>query len=433
LATLEAHAAAGPLRGRLLPPGDKSISHRALILGALARGRSSVSGLLDSADVRATRAALAQLGAGFEEQGGCLLVNGLGVEGLRAPDAPLDMGNSGTAMRLLAGVLAAQAFDSTLIGDESLSSRPMRRIMLPLREMGADISGSEEGTAPLRIRGRPLHGITYRSPVASAQVKSCVLLAGLYAQGRTSVTEPALSRDHTERMLPLFGVEMPAPLTVVGGAVLEAADVRVPADISSAAFAMCAALLVPGSDLVLEDVGLNPTRTGLLRALEAMGADLGVDGDFGGFEPRGTVRVRHSGHLRAIELPEEWIPSMVDEIPVLMALAAKADGVTRIRGASELRVKESDRLAVMGDALRRCGVRVADYPDGVDIHGPAQLEDALVDSAGDHRCAMSMAVLALCAPRGIRIRGAGYIATSYPGFVADMNGLGADMRVGGER
>lgn len=427
---LDARHADGPLRGCLTPPGDKSISHRALIFSTLAQGRSSIRGLLQSADVMATRSALEQLGASFSAQGDRLLIDGLGVHGLRAPSGPLDVGNSGTAMRLLAGVLSAQAFASELSGDASLNARPMRRILQPLKMMGASIHGSGADTAPLKISGGPLCGIDYPSPVASAQVKSCVLLAGLYAEGQTRVTEPQTSRDHTERMLPLFGAEMPAPCTVTGGSDLIAADVSVPADISSAAFLIAAALMVPGSDVVLKNIGLNPTRDGFLRALKAMGADLEVTpAPLQGNEPAGSIRIRYSGRLTAIDLPAQWIPSMIDEIPALMVLAAVADGVTRIRGASELRVKESDRLAVMGKGLMQLGIPVSAFEDGVNITGVDAFRDGVLESAADHRCAMSFAVLALCAPTGLRIRNAEYIGTSYPGFVEDMNALGAEMEM----
>jgi 3-phosphoshikimate 1-carboxyvinyltransferase len=427
---LRACRATAPLRGRLQPPGDKSISHRALIFGALANGMTTVSGLLESDDVAATRLALAQMGAGFRETGGVLEIAGLGGEGLSAPATALDMGNSGTAMRLLAGVLAAQPFDSVLVGDASLSARPMRRIMTPLRAMGARIVGTEGDTAPLNISGSALQGIHYDSPVASAQVKSCVLLAGLYASGRTSVSEPGLSRDHSERMLRQFGAMTPDGSFVTGGTRLEACKVDVPADISSAAFLMAAACLVEGSDIELDQVGLNPTRDGLLRALKAMGADIEVAPDeHDRFEPAGSIRVRYAGRLRGIDLDQTWVPSMVDEIPVLMALAATAKGVTRIRGAAELRVKESDRLAVMGQGLRKMGVKVTEYPDGVDITGCRSLRDAVLESAGDHRCAMSFSVLGLLAPNVFQIRDATYIATSYPGFIDDMRALGAGLEM----
>ncbi len=422
---LEVRPIARPLNGNLLPPGDKSITHRALILSSLAQGESRLSGLLDAADTRATRAAMAQLGANFTATDDGFLVRGLGGR-LSAPESDLDMGNSGTAMRLLAGVLAGQSFNSTLVGDASLSSRPMRRIIKPLLAMGAHIEATPEGTAPLRIQGQALRGINYSSPVASAQVKSCVLLAGLYAGGRSHVDEPLLSRDHTERMLPVFGVELPQPCTVEGGSRLRGAHLRVPADPSSAAFAAAAVLMVPGSEVVLREVGLNETRTGFFRTLQAMGADIEIErhADFG-LEPVGTVRVRHGGVLRGVDVPEAWIPSMIDEIPVLMALAATAEGVTRVRGASELRVKESDRLAVMSEGLRALGVTVRDFPDGCDIDGAARLVSGTVDGHDDHRCAMSFALLGLLCPEGAQVVGADYIDTSYPGFLADMRRLGA--------
>jgi 3-phosphoshikimate 1-carboxyvinyltransferase len=425
--SLHVRAAGRALRGELAPPGDKSITHRALIFASLADGVSRLQGLLDAADTRATRNALEQLGARFEDTAAGVRVAGLGGRP-GEPEAELDMGNSGTAMRLLAGVLAGQGFDSTLVGDASLSRRPMRRIIRPLQQMGAVIECTPEGTAPLRIRGRALSGIRYRSPVASAQVKSCVLLAGLYAAGESCVREPRLSRDHTERMLPVFGVTLPRPCCVMGGSRLRAADLRVPADPSSAAFMAVAALLIEGSEVVLRDVGLNRTRTGFFRALEAMGADIEIapQADFGG-EPVGTVRVRHSPGLQGLDLPEEWIPSMIDEIPALMAVAARAEGVTRVRGAAELRVKESDRLAVMSCGLRAMGVEVRELPDGFDIAGPARLGHAVVDGKDDHRCAMSFAVLGLAAEGGATVRGADFIDTSYPGFAADLRALGAEL------
>lgn len=428
---LEVRCAAQALRGKLQPPGDKSISHRALILGALATGETEISGLLQSADVLATRDALLQLRVAINDDGPRVRVQGQGARGLAAPVEPLDLGNSGTAMRLLCGVLAAQPFDSELRGDASLSRRPMRRIIDPLRSMGADIQAAEQFTAPLAIRGRRLRGVDYSSPVASAQVKSCLLLAGLFAEGRTRVREMLPSRDHTERMLGQFGAPLDGEGWIHGGSILSAARVPVPADISSAAFPLAAALLVMESDILLRNVGLNPTRTGLLDALKAMGADLEVRETAGNpYEPAGDIRVRYNGRLQAASITAEQVPSMVDEIPVLMALAATAEGVTKIRGAAELRVKESDRLAVMGAALQSLGVRVELYPDGADIEGRASLGGAaLVDSAGDHRCAMSLAILALGLTSGLSIAGAEYIGTSYPGFVSDLRALGAAMKM----
>jgi 3-phosphoshikimate 1-carboxyvinyltransferase len=339
------------------------------------------------------------------------------------------MGNSGTAMRLLAGVLAGQPFDSVLVGDASLSQRPMRRIITPLEQMGARIESGSGGRAPLRIHGRALRGIEYASPVASAQVKSCVLLAGLYAAGRSCVTEPQLSRDHTERMLPAFGVVLPAPCCVDGGGRLVAANLQIPADPSSAAFLAAAALMVQGSEVILNEVGLNPTRTGFFRAIEAMGADIEIEPQADlGEEPVGTIRVRHRHGLRGLELPAAWVPSMIDEMPVLMALAAGARGVTRVRGAAELRVKESDRLAVMTRGLRAMGVEVTEYPDGFDIAGATRLRSAELDGHNDHRCAMSFALLGMLAPDGVAVNGAEYIETSYPGFVARTLGAAIEHR-----
>jgi 3-phosphoshikimate 1-carboxyvinyltransferase len=425
---LTVEPAPGGLRGVVTPPGDKSISHRALILSALAGGRSEIRGLLESEDTLATLRACVQLGASVERKGGRILVTGTAGALSPPPGGVLDMGNSGTAMRLLAGVLCGQGFDCVLSGDASLNSRPMRRVVVPLRQMGADITATQDGTAPLTIRAAgPLTGIDYESPVASAQIKSCVLLAGLFATGRTRVTEPRLSRDHTERMLPLYGVELPAPCAVDGGARLQATNFDVPADISSAVFALAAAAMVPGSSVTVRRVGLNPTRTGFLRCLEAMGADVKVSNAAGqATEPVGDVSVAFTEGLRGIEVPQEWVPDMIDELPLLMALAATASGLTRIRGAGELRVKESDRIAVMAAGLQELGVDSEEYPDGMDIHG-GKIGGGRVASAGDHRCAMSFAVLALAGTGNVIIEGAEYIATSYPGFSDDMRMLGAGM------
>jgi 3-phosphoshikimate 1-carboxyvinyltransferase len=306
----------------------------------------------------------------------------------------------------------------------------MGRIFRPLREMGANITGSDTDTPPIRIKGCRLRGIDYTSPVASAQIKSCVLLAGLFAEGKTRVQEPEQSRDHTERMLPLFGVELAGKCTVKGGGRLRGAEISIPADVSSAAFPIAAAVLLEDSEVLLSNIGVNPTRDGFLRALKEMGADISYIvnmTDTG--EPASDICVRSTGRLKAIDLPESWVPSMVDEIPILMVVAALSDGITRIRGASELRVKESDRLQVMGDGLRALGITVVDYPDGVDIHGTDKIGMAELESAQDHRCAMSFAVLGLRASEKLQIRDAEYIATSYPGFIDDMNSLGTEMRM----
>ena len=427
---LEVFRASGPLIGQLAPPGDKSISHRALIFAALADGESHIKGLLMGQDVLATKSALEQLGVSISIDESGVTVHGIGIEGLKPPAQPLDMGNSGTAMRLLSGVLAAQLFSSELFGDESLSKRPMNRIFKPLREMGAEIEGDESNTPPIRISGRKLTGIHYESPVASAQIKSCVLLAGLFATGQTSVSEPATSRDHTERMLPVFGVKLPGRATVRGGSRLNAANFTVPADISSAAFLLAAASIIEGSSITLSGVGLNPTRDGFLRCLKAMGADIEYDLDPELItEPVGDIRIRYKARLNAIDVPPEWVPSMIDEIPVLMILAATAKGITKVRGAAELRVKESDRLSVMAEGLKLLGVGIKEYEDGFDIQGRAVFNDAEVESSEDHRCAMSFAVLGLRAPSCLRIRDAEYIATSYPGFISDMTSLGARLKM----
>ena len=418
----------GRLRGGFVPPGDKSISHRALIFSCLAEGRSELSGLLESEDTLATLKACEQLGAKVERQAGKFLITGTGGDLKQPSSAVLDMGNSGTAMRLLAGVLSGQSFDCTLSGDDSLNSRPMRRIVAPLKLMGANIQPTDNGTAPLTIRAsRGLHGISYESPVASAQIKSCVLLAGLYASGVTRVIEPRLSRDHTERMLPWFGVELPAPCSVTGGSRLKAAIFEVPADISSAVFPLAAASIVPGSDILLRRVGLNPTRRGFLDCLEEMGAEVVISNRSSqGAESIGDIRLVYNGRLNGIDVPESRIPDMIDELPLLMALAATADGMTRVRGAAELRVKESDRLAVMAAGLQKLGIELKEYPDGIDIQG-GSIGGANIESAGDHRCAMSFAILGLVASAPVQIREAEYIATSYPGFIDDMNSLGAEL------
>lgn len=420
---------ASALRGELTPPGDKSISHRALIFAALASGESQIRGLLISADVEATAAACRQLGADIHSTGqgsrALVSVRGTGEHGLARPSQALDMGNSGTAMRLLTGVLAAQPFDSELIGDASLSRRPMRRIMEPLSRMGAKISASEKGTAPLQIQGNPeLKAIEYTLPVASAQIKSCVLLAALFAKGKTCIREPGKSRDHTELMLPVFGVDLPAPCCVSGGSTLQAASLEVPADISSAAFFMVAAAVVPGSEVLLRNVGVNPTRDGILRVLQAMGADIEIrHSRHFGKEPVADINVRYRDDLQAIDIPEDWVPSLIDELPVIMILATCAEGVTRIRGAEELRVKESDRIAVMARGLETLGTRLQEYSDGIDIHG-GRLGGGEVDGEGDHRCAMSFCIAGQIASGEVLIDGASHINTSYPDFVRHLQSLG---------
>jgi 3-phosphoshikimate 1-carboxyvinyltransferase len=420
-------AAAG-LSGDVRVPGDKSISHRAVMFAALADGVSQVSGFLEGEDTRATARAFAAMGVRIEQPSASVrIVHGVGLHGLRAPAAAIDCGNAGTGMRLLTGILAGQAFDSTLIGDESLSRRPMRRVIEPLARMGAQIDAQDGGLPPLRVHGgRELTGIDYALPVASAQVKSALLLAGLYAKGETTVREPHPTRDYTERMLAAFGWPIAfsaGTARLAGGHALRATDIVVPADFSSAAFFLVAASLVPGSDLLLRGVGINPRRTGLLDALRLMGADITLENprELGG-EAVADLRVRQAP-LHGIDVPEALVPDMIDEFPALFVAAAAAGGTTRISGAAELRVKESDRIAVMARGLRALGVRIEETPDGAIIEG-GRLAGGEVDSAGDHRCAMSFAVAGLIADGAIRIADCANVATSFPGFVALANGCG---------
>ena len=422
-----------PLHGECRVPGDKSVSHRAVMLGALANGETRVEGFLEGEDTRATAAAFAAMGVRIEAPSdGVRVVHGVGLHGLRAPTHPIDCGNAGTGMRLLAGVLAGQRFDSVLIGDESLSRRPMRRVIEPLSRMGARVEAGEGGIPPLRIYGNnALQGIDYELPVASAQVKSALLLAGLYAQGETMVREPHPTRDYTERMLTALGWQVdfePGFARLRGGMALTGTRIVVPADFSSAAFFLVAASVVPGSNLILRGVGINPRRTGLLQALDLMGADIAIlDARFEGGEPVADLHVRYAA-LKGIEVPEVLVPDMIDEFPALFVAAAAASGQTRVTGAAELRVKESDRIAVMAAGLRGLGIRVDEAPDGATIHGGA-LHGGSVDSRGDHRIAMSFAVAAQLASAPVRILDCANVATSFPGFVEMASQAGLQIAV----
>jgi len=418
----------GCLRGRLRVPGDKSISHRAIMLGALARGVTRVSGFLEGEDSLATLAAFRAMGVTIQgPDKGKLVIEGVGREGLKAPASPLDLGNSGTSMRLLSGLLAGQGFEVTLIGDASLSRRPMRRVTEPLIRMGACIETSPEGTAPLRIRPvERLLGIDYVMPVASAQVKSCLLLAGLFAQGRTCVTEPAPTRDHTERMLAGFGYGVQrrqATVCLEGGGQLVGRDLDIPADISSAAFFLVGASIAPGSDLTLEHVGMNPTRIGVINILRAMGADIQVlnPSDAGG-EPVADLRVRAAA-LKGIRITVDQVPLAIDEFPAIFIAAACAEGETLLTGAEELRVKESDRIQVMADGLGALGLDARPRPDGLLIRGGA-LAGATLDSHGDHRVAMAFAIAALRAREAIEVRDCANVRTSFPDFSSLAAGVG---------
>ena len=413
--------AGAPLRGELEVPGDKSVSHRAVMFGAIADGTTRVDGFLEGEDTRATARAFAQMGVRIESPSdGVRILHGVGLHGLKPPTGPIDCGNAGTGMRLLAGLLAGQSFASELVGDASLSRRPMRRVIEPLARMGARIDAREGGLPPLRIApAASLHGIVYETPVASAQVKSAVLLAGLYANGETEVREPHPTRDYTERMLAAFGWPIdfaPGRARLGGGHRLRACDVRVPADFSSAAFFLVAASVVPGSDLLLRRVGMNPRRTGLLQALRLMGADIveSNPSEAGG-EPVADLRVRHA-RLRGIDVPETLVPDMIDEFPALFVAAALAEGSTRVSGAAELRVKESDRIAGMAAGLRALGIAVQETPDGALIEG-GRIGAGEVDSLGDHRLAMSFSIAAQRAAGAVRIRDCANVATSFPGFI----------------
>lgn len=430
---------AGPLNAKAAVPGDKSISHRALIVGASATGETRIQGLLEGEDVMCTARALRALGVPVDDLGGgAWRVLGRGVGGLTEPASVLDMGNSGTGARLLMGLVASHGFGCVFSGDSSLASRPMERVMEPLRRFGAAFQARSGGRLPVTVTGTasPVP-IEYEPPQASAQVKSAVLLAGLNAPGRTTVAEPLATRDHTERMLTAFGAEVTVEsdgdgrrITIEGRPELSARDVVVPGDLSSAAFPMVAALLVPGSSIGLTGVGVNPLRAGILETLEDMGADIRLSNrrDEGG-EPVADIAVR-AGPLRGVVVPGNRAPAMIDEYPILAVAAAAAEGTTRMEGLAELRVKESDRLAAMAEGLAACGVEVEEGDDSLTIHGragpPAGGAEVTVNM--DHRIAMAFLVLGMAAEAPVSVDDAGPIETSFPGFAALMNGLGA--RVG---
>ncbi len=419
--------ARGP-QGSMTVPGDKSISHRAIILGALAEGVTEVSGCLRSEDCQRTLGAFRALGVEAEGwEGDMLRIYGKGLRGLREAADTLNCGNSGTTIRLLAGVLAGQPFLSLLTGDASLRRRPMDRIIHPLTQMGAEIWGRARDTLPpLAVRGGSLHGVTYRCPVPSAQVKSAILLAGLFAEGPTTVIEPAASRDHTERMLTAYGQRVERSeqeVTLIPAGTLQATPISVPGDFSSTAFLLVAGLILPDSDLTIEGVGVNPTRTGLLDVLQAMGAKVQVfpvDEETG--EPRAHLRVRAS-RLQGVSIGGDLIPRLIDEIPVLAVAAACAEGKTVIRDAAELRVKESDRIRTIAAELSRMGVRTEELPDGLIIHGGRRLQGARCEGHGDHRVAMALTVAGLQAEGQTIVRDTACIRTSFPGFVETLEHL----------
>ena len=421
----------GTLNGKLSVPGDKSISHRAMMLGSLANGVTKISGFLEGEDALATMNAFRALGVQIEgPKNGEVLIHGVGMHGLRAPVHALDCGNSGTSMRLLSGLLAGQSFSSELIGDASLQRRPMHRVTKPLGQMGASIRTADQGFPPIIIEPvADLHGIRYILPIASAQVKSALLLAGLYASGRTEVVEPAITRDHTERMLRAFGYPVTTDertISLVGGGQLMGTDIRVPADISSAAFFAVGACITPDSDIILQGIGMNPTRTGLLTILRKMGAQIDIsENRMVGGEPIADWRIRYSP-LKGIHITPELVALAIDELPALFIAAAHAEGTTLVTGAAELRVKESDRIQVMKNGLDILGVESKVTPDGIVINGGGLTQGGVIDSHGDHRIAMSFSIAALRASEPIVINDCANVATSFPGFVtlAQSVGLG---------
>lgn len=418
-----------PLRGELAVPGDKSISHRAVMLGALAKGTTSVTNFLKGADCLSTISCFEKMGIEIEQLPSEILIHGKGLHGLNAPETILDAGNSGTTTRLLSGILAGQAFCTTLTGDTSIQKRPMTRIITPLSQMGGKIESlSDNGCAPLKITGHPLKPIHYLSPVSSAQVKSCVLLAGMYADGITKVTEPYLSRNHSELMLRSFGADVISEGTtaaITGNPVLEGQNVIVPGDISSAAYFIAAGLLIPGSEILIKDVGINPTRDGILKVCADMGADIQLlNKREYGKEPVADILVKHS-ELKATVIEGALIPTLIDELPMLAVMAAFAQGTTVIRDAQELKVKESNRLDIIVQHLSAMGADIIPTEGGMEIHGGKPLKGAVLDSYMDHRIAMSFAVAGMAADGETEILNASCVDISYPEFYRDMAAISA--------
>lgn len=425
---LIASPAKKPLQGQIQIPGDKSISHRALILGSLCQGRIEVENFLPSEDCLHSLQAMRQLGVNISHRDESLIIDGVGLHGLQSPSGPIDCGNSGTLMRLLCGLLAGQPFTSTLVGDASLSLRPMARVIEPLSQMGAQFESEQGHRPPITIHGKqPLKAINYTMPIASAQVKSALMLAGLYADGLTTVHNTKDSRDHTERMLEVFAgdVHVGEDSVSLGARPLKAHPIFVPGDISSAAFFMVAATLIPGSHLVLKNVGLNPTRQGVIHILKMMGADIKVI-TRDGFEPMGDIEVRYA-QLSGIDIPAKWVVSAIDEFPILFIAACFADGKTTLRGAKELRVKEVDRIAVMAENLQACGVAVQTFDDGLTLIG-GQFVGGQVDSMGDHRVAMAFAIAGFLAKTAVTIKNYACISTSFPSFTTLARRCGLDLR-----
>jgi 3-phosphoshikimate 1-carboxyvinyltransferase len=407
-------------KGELYPPPDKSISHRAVIISSLSKGKSIIRNFLRAEDPLRTINTFRALGIDIKDTGDEILIEGKGIYGLREPDDVIDCGNSGTTMRLLSGVLSGNPFFSVLTGDESLRRRPMSRVIVPLREMGAEIMARKDNFPPIAIKGRRLNAIKYAMPVASAQVKSAVLLAGLYAEGETEIIEPFKSRDHTEKMLPAYGAEIKVEgfhVRIKGGTELRGLEMYVPGDFSSAAFFIVGALLIKDSEIMLRGVGINPTRTGLIEVLKQMGVDIGISTirEVSG-EPVADIYCRGGRELKAITIAGEGIPAMIDEFPVLCVAATQAVGVTTIRGAGELRVKESDRIRAMIRELRKMGAAIEEFEDGLSISGKVGIRGATIETYGDHRIAMVMSIAALVADGTTVINNIASVNISFPGF-----------------
>jgi len=424
--------AGGKLNGTFRVPGDKSISHRSIMLGSLAEGITQVSGFLEGEDSLATLNAFRAMGVEIDgPTNGNVTIHGVGLRGLKKPEKDLDVGNSGTSIRLLSGLLSGQSFSSTMVGDSSLNSRPMRRVTVPLAQMNAQVDSNDNGTPPLHVKGGgKLKGFSYDMPVASAQVKSCLLLAGLYASGETCVIEPAPTRDHTERMLRGLGYEVVTngnKICLKGGGKLTATNIDVPSDISSATFFIVGACIAEGSDITLEHVGINPTRIGVINILRQMGADITIQNECEvGGEPVADIHVRYSS-LKGIKIPEDQVPLAIDEFPAIFIAATCATGETILTGAKELRVKESDRIQVMADGLVTLGIDAKPTEDGIVIR-PGQITGGTVDSHGDHRIAMSFSMAALIANGTINITDCENVNTSFPGFVELAKNAGLNIK-----
>ncbi|MDI6800816.1 MAG: 3-phosphoshikimate 1-carboxyvinyltransferase [Thermodesulfovibrionales bacterium] len=417
------------LKGEIIPPPDKSISHRAVMFASIAKGRSIVRNFLRAEDPISTMNAFRSMGTEIEEKAGnALIIHGKGLHGIKEPFDVINCGNSGTTVRLISGILSGNPFFSVLTGDDSLKQRPMARVIAPLKDMGAEISARNgDKYLPMAINGRRLKAIDYKMPVASAQVKSCLILAGLYADGTTAITELQKSRDHTERMLRSMGANIEVDGLVIkvkgqaGQSELTPIDVTVPADFSSAAFFIAAALMVPNSEILIKDVCVNPTRTGMLDVVKNMGANVRIENirDASG-EPVADIYCKNSGSLKAVKISGDIMPSLIDEFPILCVLATQAEGVTEIRGAEELRVKESDRIKAMSVELKKLGVELEEYPDGISIKGKASLKGAVVESYHDHRIAMSLAIAALAAQGTTIINNSSCVDISFPGFFEEL-------------